>query len=48
MADAYVSYFDDDTKRKEAEDVRAMVRLDETEEEIKEPFWRRILRFFYG
>lgn len=33
MADAYVSYFDDDTKRKEAEDVRAMVRLDETEEE---------------
>ncbi len=33
MADAYVLYFDDDTKRKEAEDVRAMVRLDETEEE---------------
>ena len=33
MADAYVSYFDDEAKRKEAEDVRAMVRLDETEEE---------------
>ncbi len=33
MADAYVSYFDDKSKRKEAEDVRAMVRLDETEEE---------------
>ncbi len=33
MADAYVLFFDDDTKRKEAEDVRAMVRLDETEEE---------------
>lgn len=33
MADAYVSHFDDELKRKEAEDVCAMVRLDETEEE---------------
>lgn len=33
MADAYVSFFNDAAKRKEAEDVRAMVRLDETEEE---------------
>ena len=33
MAEAFVSYFDDKEKRAEAEAVRAMVRLDETEEE---------------
>jgi len=33
MAEAYVSYFNDEAKRGEAEDVRAMVYLDETEDE---------------
>ncbi len=32
MAEAYVSFFNDEIKRGEAEDVRAMVYLDETEE----------------
>lgn len=36
MADAYISFFNDETKRAEAEDVRAMVRLDETEEETED------------
>lgn len=38
MADAFVSYFDDPLKRRIADDVRAVVRLDETEEETAQLF----------
>lgn len=38
MADAFVSYFDDPLKRRIAEDVRAVVRLDERSEETGQLF----------